>query len=90
VTTGLRGGSVSWYDYLMTNTMENVIRALVAYGDTVNRTALSLVMGMDNDDDAQAMTAKEIVTEITGYVVTDSTIDDLTDAIDDEDDMFNE
>jgi hypothetical protein len=75
----------------MTNDdMETIVRELVAYGDSVGRTAIDLMTSI-NCGDPVADIAIEIIEEITGYPVTDSTIDDVVEYMDsDAGDMAND
>lgn len=73
----------------MTNNMDDMVRALVAYGDTVDLTGIQLLMNA-HDDTATAVRTREIISEIKGMPMTDSDVDDLTDYIDDQDDTWNE
>jgi hypothetical protein len=74
----------------MTNDMENAVRALVAYGDSVGRSAIDLITHTSCND-PQGDIAAEIVSETYGRTITDSDIDDLTEYMDsDAGDMTNE
>lgn len=68
-------------------TTEAIIRDLVALGDTINTSALDLVMGLDGvngNPDAVAIIERHL-----GRPMTDSDVDDLTDFIDGGD-LFND
>jgi hypothetical protein len=72
----------------MTN---DVIRDLVAYGDTVGRSAVQLVMDIESMDTSDRTNgARAIIENAKGMPLTDSDIDDLMDILDDDDDMFND
>lgn len=71
--------------------MDNIVSALVAYGDTVNMCARDLVWGLamgNADVDPYAGAARVIVTH-TGYV-NDTLLNDLISYIDDHEDTYND
>lgn len=86
------------YDWLMTNDVEremydNMIRNLVAIGDTVGRSAIDLVLDFDAlrlSGPLMIQVRDTISAGNGGRPVTDSTIEDLIEAMSDDDDNWNE
>jgi hypothetical protein len=78
----------------MDTDIELVVRALVALGDETGYRAIDLVLDLDMDcGDADIMArTRKIIEDGFGRPITDSTIDDLTEFIDDgtAGDMANE
>lgn len=75
-----------------TDPMDNMIEALVTYGDSLTpaRSGLDIIMGTGCGDDALDAKVNELAMTHLGCTLTDSLVDDIVDAIDVNGDLFND